>query len=428
MESAWATDVFSDYATTSEVVWLQVLFAFRLSCDFLVSEEVSLGLQFVSITGYVKTGRRNMMHLKLHTFIVTDWMIRGQVKLLSWGFSLVVLFEAFSLVVLIKLQERAIYADIRHSDGVAGQGHQGLDRRPGVLDTRGQRNWRTRHDHFHLCAWKSKDVVSWRISSGGSLPSFEESRKHSVTCRWCGMSYEWQEPNWLLTLCEQNTLTRLIFSYLHACKSVARDIGSRCCPRHVIHVSCACVSDFSSTLHFALFTVSLIFYFIFHVGRFGENSPVRFREWGVWLFGQQRPSHILQDQIVFPAYAADGNCDNPPGLRTDEHHQLDDRQHVGKCCEKFGRIYLEEGLRSSKEFKVAGCVRVLVNHWISRSRCRVDIPVPVTAEMERRPVDEFGSLISNVRENPCRDSENEQIRILLERKKEQILANCRAEI
>ena len=46
-----------------------------------------------------------------------------------------------------------------------------------------------------------------------------------------------------------------------------------------------------------------------------------------------------------------------------------------------------------------------------------------------RPVsDEFDSLISNVRENPCRDSENEQIRILLERQKEQILADCVAEI
>ena len=45
-----------------------------------------------------------------------------------------------------------------------------------------------------------------------------------------------------------------------------------------------------------------------------------------------------------------------------------------------------------------------------------------------RPVDEFGSLISNVRENPRRDSENEQIRILLERQKEQILADFRAEI
>ena len=44
-----------------------------------------------------------------------------------------------------------------------------------------------------------------------------------------------------------------------------------------------------------------------------------------------------------------------------------------------------------------------------------------------RPVNEFGSLTSSVRENPCRDSENEQIRILLERQKEQILADCRAE-
>ena len=42
--------------------------------------------------------------------------------------------------------------------------------------------------------------------------------------------------------------------------------------------------------------------------------------------------------------------------------------------------------------------------------------------------DEFGSLISNVEENPCRASENEKIRILLERPKEQILADCQAEI
>ena len=47
----------------------------------------------------------------------------------------------------------------------------------------------------------------------------------------------------------------------------------------------------------------------------------------------------------------------------------------------------------------------------------------------RRPVsDEFGSLISNVSKNPRRDSENEKIKILLERQKEQILADYRAEI
>ena len=42
---------------------------------------------------------------------------------------------------------------------------------------------------------------------------------------------------------------------------------------------------------------------------------------------------------------------------------------------------------------------------------------------ETQVVDEFGSLISSVTENPSRDSENELIRILLERQKEQILAD-----
>ena len=45
-----------------------------------------------------------------------------------------------------------------------------------------------------------------------------------------------------------------------------------------------------------------------------------------------------------------------------------------------------------------------------------------------RLVNEFGSLSSSVRENPCRDPEIGQIRILLERQKEQILGDCRAEI
>ena len=45
-----------------------------------------------------------------------------------------------------------------------------------------------------------------------------------------------------------------------------------------------------------------------------------------------------------------------------------------------------------------------------------------------RPVHELSLLGSSVRENPCHDSENGQIRIPLERQKEQILADCRAEI
>ena len=46
----------------------------------------------------------------------------------------------------------------------------------------------------------------------------------------------------------------------------------------------------------------------------------------------------------------------------------------------------------------------------------------------RPVVEQFDSQFSNVRENPRRSSENEQIRILLERQREQILADCQAEI
>ena len=58
----------------------------------------------------------------------------------------------------------------------------------------------------------------------------------------------------------------------------------------------------------------------------------------------------------------------------------------------------------------------------------------VSHSRTERPVHELNSLGSSIRENPSRDSENEQIRILsfsesrLERQREQILADCRAEI
>ena len=45
-----------------------------------------------------------------------------------------------------------------------------------------------------------------------------------------------------------------------------------------------------------------------------------------------------------------------------------------------------------------------------------------------RPVNELSSLGSSSREKPSRDSENEQLRFLFERQKEQILAGYRAEI
>ena len=58
------------------------------------------------------------------------------------------------------------------------------------------------------------------------------------------------------------------------------------------------------TLH----SLSLIFHFIllifdfyllfFHVRVFGARSPVHFAHWGVWPFGQQRPSHRLWAQLL----------------------------------------------------------------------------------------------------------------------------------
>ena len=55
------------------------------------------------------------------------------------------------------------------------------------------------------------------------------------------------------------------------CYNLSHDIGSSSsvCARHLIHVSCACVFDLSPIFYFIL----LIFYFIFHVDRFGGRSP-----------------------------------------------------------------------------------------------------------------------------------------------------------
>ena len=76
--------------------------------------------------------------------------------------------------------------------------------------------------------------------------------------------------------CEQNTLTRHIFSYLRAFVILSHTThwlnaqGSSVCARHPIHVSCA-VFDLSSTLSSHSSFVSPIFHFIFYVGQFGAK-------------------------------------------------------------------------------------------------------------------------------------------------------------
>ena len=54
---------------------------------------------------------------------------------------------------------------------------------------------------------------------------------------------------------------------------------------------------------------------------------------------------------------------------------------------------------------------------LTKACCPVSRRLSVILEQGDFVVDEFGTLISNVRENPRRDSENEQIRNLLERQR-----------
>ena len=79
-------------------------------------------------------------------------------------------------------------------------------------------------------------------------------------------------------------------------------------------------------------------------------------------------------------------------------------------------------LRSEKiQLAVDKLITLLTEACCQVSRC-------LSVMLEHGDLFPMGSLNSNVRENPRRDSENEQIRILLERQKEQILADYQAEI
>ena len=242
--------------------------------------------------------------------------------------------------------------------------------------------------------------------------------------------YSWWQSAATDGECEQNTFTRHIFLCLSALMIMSHTtLVQGVSARHTIHVSCACVFGFSSTLHFALFTVSPIFHFIFlmyhvifYVDRFGEKSLVRFREWGVWPFGQQRlltgyepkffdDYHISETTEIFIqqssgdtklSYLHDSEISDDTIGRA-----LSLPMFTQKREEPAGRRQachsLDEGSSSSQSSSV-GHVRTA------------------------RFVQELSSLSWSVRENPCRDSEYEQIRILLERQKEQILRDCRAEI
>ena len=96
-----------------------------------------------------------------------------------------------------------------------------------------------------------------------------------------------------------------------------------------------------------------------------------------------------------PRTCMTGKSVTTPSAARSLHHCSLRSEKIQRAVDKLITL-LEESLLSSKSLSV-GHVRT------------------------GRPVDELSSLGSSIRENPCRDSENEQIRILLERQKEQIL-------
>ena len=184
--------------------------------------------------------------------------------------------------------------------------------------------------------------------------------------------------------------------------SVVHDIGSRCSARHTIHVSCAWVVvrfDLSSTLHFALSTVSPIFNFILLIFIFTFWSLTLWSTTPLSQVTSPNSSTTTTSQRPLKSSSSDSRPSNLHDSEISDYtigRALSSPMFTQEREEPAGRRQAyhspEESLLSSQSFSV-GHVRT----W--------------------RPVDEFGSLISNVRENPCRDWENEQIRILLERQK-----------
>ena len=77
----------------------------------------------------------------------------------------------------------------------------------------------------------------------------------------------------VLALCEQNTLTRHIFSCLSALMIMSHTtLAQGVSARHTIHVSCACVFDLSSTLSSHSSFISPIFYFILLILKIGSEQ------------------------------------------------------------------------------------------------------------------------------------------------------------
>ena len=204
------------------------------------------------------------------------------------------------------------------------------------------------------------------------------------------------------------TPSHVTFSCLRACDDVSHDIGSSVCARHLIHVSCACVFDLSSTSSYSLHPLD-------HSRPLPCGSvrskipcaPRRMRSLAIWptthlsqvlsptsttITTSQRPLKFSSRSP--PATRGPRTCMTRRSVTTPSAEPLSSPLFTQEREEPAGRRKAchsrEESFLSSQSLSVG---------HVSTGR----------------PVNEFGSISSGVRENPSRDSENEQIRILLER-------------
>ena len=139
---------------------------------------------------------------------------------------------------------------------------------------------------FENCETSQTDLVYVRAikgNSGGEAPSDELMNHVLLPPKWKDIIYHKCQH---YTLCEQNTLTRHIFSHLHALISMSHvTLAQVWLSAHVIScvICMLLLSWYSSTLYSVLSTVSLIFLvillffiFIFHMGCFDEKSHAHF--------------------------------------------------------------------------------------------------------------------------------------------------------
>ena len=149
-----------------------------------------------------------------------------------------------------------------------------------------------------------------------------------------------------------------------------------------------------------------------------KRNSVRFREWGAWPLGRQRSSHRLWAQVLRRLPLLRDHWNFHPGIL--QRQQALVLAWCELSDETIGRALSSPLFTQEREEPAS---RRQAYHSFEESLLSSQ-----TLSVGHVRTGRLASLSSNVRENPCRDSENEQIRILLERQKEQILADCRAEI